>query len=180
LSSRKADALALQNDESVEALNRHEQRTINELLQNRDVLRREIEQQSEAIIQSNGQYHVNLRDSVLMALGEAQSSEIRLLQSLRFPTMGNRYVEISEAHRQTFRWVFEDPLPLNCGWSNFADWLENGHGVYWINGKAGSGKSTLMRYIFDSETTRWHLRKWATDLEPGIAGFFFWNSGSLE
>ncbi|KAF4627148.1 hypothetical protein G7Y89_g11005 [Cudoniella acicularis] len=178
--NKKADALALQNDESVEALNRHEQRTIKELLQSRDVLRREIEQQSEAIIQSNGQYHANMRDSVLMALGEAQSSEIRLLQSLRFPTMGNRYVEISEAHRQTFRWIFEDPLPLNCGWSNFAEWLENGRGVYWINGKAGSGKSTLMRYIFDSETTRWHLRKWAKDLEPGIAGFFFWNSGSLE
>jgi putative ribosome biogenesis GTPase RsgA len=30
----------------------------------------------------------------------------------------------------------------------FADWLENDGGIYWIAGKAGSGKSTLMKYLW--------------------------------
>lgn len=30
----------------------------------------------------------------------------------------------------------------------FTEWLERGHGPYWITGKPGSGKSSLMNYIF--------------------------------
>lgn len=32
-------------------------------------------------------------------------------------------------------------------WDDFSVWLKSGQGLYWINGKAGSGKSTLMNYM---------------------------------
>ncbi len=53
--------------------------------------------------------------------------------------------------------------------------------LYWINGKPGSGKSTLMRFLFAHEMTKKQLEAWAGDGVPVVrAGFFFWTSGSRE
>jgi hypothetical protein len=49
-----------------------------------------------------------------------------------------------------------------------------------VSGKAGSGKSTLMRYIYDQKQTKEFLKMWASPRKPTIASFFFWNSGTLE
>jgi ABC-type thiamine transport system ATPase subunit len=53
--------------------------------------------------------------------------------------MDNREERILEAHEKTFRWIFKD--------SPFKHWLESktGSNLFWISGKAGSGKSTLMK-----------------------------------
>ena len=67
-------------------------------------------------------------------------------------------------------------------WDSFSDWLRSGTGVYWINGKAGSGKSTLMNYICDDENIRKRdklLRVWADDKRLITPTFYFWNSGTL-
>jgi hypothetical protein len=47
-----------------------------------------------------------------------------------------------------------------------------------INGKAGSGKSTLMRFIVQSRETRLHLRHWAMDFDLLVSSFYFWSGGS--
>ncbi|KAE9369410.1 hypothetical protein N431DRAFT_427565 [Stipitochalara longipes BDJ] len=101
-----------------------------------------------------------------------------MMQSLYFPLMDDRHQSIPEAHRQTFRWIFKEFPREEYPWSNFVEWLRTGSGLYWINGKAGSGKSTLMRYIFNHIQTRQHLSHWARDARLEIGGFFFWNSGS--
>lgn len=45
-------------------------------------------------------------------------------------------------------------------------------------GKPGSGKSTLMKYLFENQRTYDNLKIWA-DSKPLIrAGFFFWSSGT--
>ena len=55
-----------------------------------------------------------------------------------------RIGEVHEAHEKTFQWLF-DPAIVS-----FADWLQNPHleeyPIYWIQGKPGSGKSTLMKF----------------------------------
>jgi hypothetical protein len=56
--------------------------------------------------------------------------------------MTDWYEEILPAHKSTFEWVFRSP-ETKAPWSNFAKWLETGSGIYWMNGKAGPGKSTL-------------------------------------
>ncbi|CZR66458.1 uncharacterized protein PAC_16359 [Phialocephala subalpina] len=103
-----------------------------------------------------------------------------ILEGLRPSTLHRRYEEIIESYPTTFQWIFEDPTSSQMPWSNFTEWLENGNGIYWINGKAGSGKSTLMKYIYDDPRIRQHLLTWAGKTPLCIATFFFWNSGTLE
>ncbi|OBT54567.1 hypothetical protein VE04_05410 [Pseudogymnoascus sp. 24MN13] len=86
---------------------------------------------------------------------------------------------------ETFQWIFHDPKEKIEDWDNFAKWLGEQRlgeddGLYWIEGKAGSGKSTLMRYIFDNKQTRLLLRKWSCEDEPLLVSFFFWRSGKIE
>jgi len=101
-----------------------------------------------------------------------------ILQSLRFPTMNDRYEAIKEAHAKTFEWIFKGAEDAERPWSNFSEWLEHGDGIYWICGKAGSGKSTLMRYIKDNSRLRDLLQSWTSQDEDLVIGsFFFWLSG---
>jgi hypothetical protein len=67
----------------------------------------------------------------------------------------------------------------NPGWSSFINWLSSEEGVYWITGKPGSGKSTLMKYLYQDRRTLEHLRSWSSSFPLVMAGFFFWNSGTV-
>jgi hypothetical protein len=109
-----------------------------------------------------------------------------LLHVLHFPTMTHREQEIAEAHQRTFSWIFYEqeggsriyPSHGRRPWSNFVKWLREDGGLYWINGKAGSGKSTLMRFIVQSRETQLHLRHWAAESDLHISSFYFWNAGT--
>ena len=110
------------------------------------------------------------------------AAENRILQSLAFATMKSRHEAISEAHSRTFRWIFKQnnrapghALNANGG---FVDWLETKNGIFWVSGKAGSGKSTLMKFICSHDVTRRHLRVWAANDTLIVANHFFWNVGS--
>ena len=107
--------------------------------------------------------------------------ENSILNSLTFPTMNSRYQGIDDAHAKTFDWIFQPPKSKTRPWSDFSEWLLSGDGIYWINGKAGSGKSTLMRYICEDDRTQSLLKKWASSTGNLLtASFFFWKSGSSE
>ncbi len=103
----------------------------------------------------------------------------RFLDSLWFREIHRRQEIIHEAHEKTFQWIYE-PDESDKGvrqWSNFAHWLESGQYTYWINGKAGSGKSTLMNYIIQDDRTAASLKVWAGSKEIFTPGFFFWDAG---
>ncbi len=72
-------------------------------------------------------------------------------KSLACPTIHDRCDEVADAHHKTYDWMFQNPPEGRTSWSDFVDWLREGSRIYWINGKAGSGKSTLMKYIHDNE-----------------------------
>ncbi|KAL9035737.1 MAG: hypothetical protein Q9180_004696, partial [Flavoplaca navasiana] len=65
-------------------------------------------------------------------------------------------------------------------WSNFKNWLEgDSNDPYWLSGKPGSGKSTLMKYI--STEFRSYCQSHdtlSTWTEAVTCSFFFWNLGS--
>jgi len=116
-------------------------------------------------------------------LREVQS---HLLKDLRFPTITDRFEAVAESHPETCQWIFQkaeetDQFRLHGRrWDDFVGWLQRDSGMYWINGKAGSGKSTLMKYIFNAGDTRQHLALWVGDQRLYIAGFFFWSGGSKD
>lgn len=103
-----------------------------------------------------------------------------ILDNLKFSSMYDRYDGIDDAHKKTFDWIFRHDSNTQS-WSNFSDWLVQGDGIYWISGKAGSGKSTLMRYIYEDARTLALLGQWAGSPDNlTIAGFFFWKSGTAD
>jgi hypothetical protein len=103
----------------------------------------------------------------------------RILSCLYFRQITDRFEEIAAAHKQTFNWIFVDAATEGRPWDSFTRWLETGSGCYWISGKAGSGKSTLMKYIQSHQRTREALSIWAgSDSELVTASYFFWSLGS--
>ncbi len=78
----------------------------------------------------------------------------------------------------TFQCIFSEPIVSDKPWDNFVQWLRGGSERYRINEKAGSGKSTLEKYISSHHETRGALTSWAGDQELITASFFFWNTGT--
>lgn len=114
--------------------------------------------------------------------GRITLAQHRVLLSLRFPDMRIRESSIRDAHKNTYDWVVEtnqdrenerqNELPL------INTWLKSGDGVFWLAGKAGSGKSTLMKHVTRQANLASLLQKWARYGKVVICRFFFWNSGS--
>ncbi|KAL2848761.1 hypothetical protein BJX68DRAFT_267612 [Aspergillus pseudodeflectus] len=100
-----------------------------------------------------------------------------LLCQLSYPAIKDREEAILEAHQETFKWILSDRSPLG---RRFVNWLRQGHGVYWINGKAASGKSTLMKYIFQEPEVHSLLEEWAGNDNLITGRFYFWLSGAPE
>ncbi|KAI1878958.1 hypothetical protein JX265_003135 [Neoarthrinium moseri] len=108
-----------------------------------------------------------------------------LLHSLEYRGMKDREHRIADAHEKTFKWVFDDTSSER--WFSFKDWLQSDERLYWVTGKAASGKSTLMRYVSGpGSSTGWkhghprcreYLDQWAGSRKLIIASFYFWNSG---
>ncbi|KAI9147256.1 Heterokaryon incompatibility protein s [Paramyrothecium foliicola] len=97
----------------------------------------------------------------------------KLLERIWFRTMDDRLEAVASAHRKTFSWALGPDAALSS-------WLISGSGMFWLSGKAGSGKSTLMKYLFTHEKTRSHLSAWASGRRLILGSFFFWNLGASE
>ena len=97
----------------------------------------------------------------------------RLSFSLDFDAIQDGEEQIEDAERATFEWIFENPENTDLPWSNFSEWLQAGESLYWVTGKAGSGKSTLMKHLFHHQRTREALLHWAGETPLTVAGFFF-------
>lgn len=158
-------------------LNRTEMVVTNQNNQTRRVIIDAIQAAANPVIPSEF-YHAGVPKSLIdMKRRERELKEDveeKILQSLSFPSMNDRQHEVVEAYRTTFDWIFQDPTVHQKPWVNFVIWLRGGSGVYWINGKAGSGKSTLMRYIYNHATTQQELSAWAAASGlPLSTGSFF-------
>lgn len=94
---------------------------------------------------------------------------LRVLYDLHFEQMHYRHNKISEAHPHTYEWIFADQF----GW-----WAQSAESLFWISGKPGSGKSTLMRYLTDNERTPELFKGWCGEHKLVIATYFFWINGS--
>lgn len=106
---------------------------------------------------------------------DLKSAPKRILNALYFPQMSDQIEYIPPAHERTFARIFQDRTAEDTSGSNFVDWLRGGIGCYWIDGKAGSGKSTLMKFIRKHSQTLTALKAWAEPADQGTvlnASFF--------
>lgn len=98
----------------------------------------------------------------------------RLLQSLKYHGMNERANMLTDAHIQTFHWIFKSDSGQS--WDNFPEWLKSNSKIYWISGKPGSGKSTLVKFILSRPETKAALEVW--DAGTAIFRHFLWKPGS--
>lgn len=100
-----------------------------------------------------------------------------ILQSLTFESRPVRHTQIAMAHATTFRWAFRTDRDPTLG-PSIGAWLDQGHGIFWVSGKPGSGKSTLMKYIADSSVTSQLIAEWARPYRAIIVSHYFWIAGT--
>ncbi|TDZ34958.1 Vegetative incompatibility protein HET-E-1 [Colletotrichum spinosum] len=67
------------------------------------------------------------------------------LAALKFDQIDNRHSNIKMAHAKTCQWLAKH--------SDYSNWLKTNefvkhHGILWISGKPGAGKSTIMKFAF--------------------------------
>lgn len=129
---------------------------------------------------TNNEEEVTMVSSMLTDMAARERKiilEQQLLHSLSYHRMRDRRQQILEHHEATLDWLFDKKGSKRWPGAEFDDWLTKGHGLYWISGKAGSGKSTLMKFLSCDQKTRKALSFWAQGSELVIASFFFWNPG---
>ncbi|KAL8310944.1 hypothetical protein RB597_001950 [Gaeumannomyces tritici] len=117
--------------------------------------------------------------SALLHVAEKEvqySAEQAVLDKLRFDTIDDRYEGIRLAHSKTFCWIFGTQLEKDAPPSSFSEWLASAEDLFWVSGKPGSGKSTLMKYLCLHRETRRRLQTWAQGNRLIMADFFFWNA----
>ena len=131
-----------------------------------------------AIHADSGNFSGQRSASGTLTTAREEALKGKLLESLHFIEMANRHDRIAKAYKETFQWIFHNPQLEHKPWASFIDFLEGDSALYWITGKAGSGKSTLMKFIYHDIRTFKHLAEWSQRREPLTAAFFFWNSGT--
>ncbi|KAM0213236.1 hypothetical protein ACHAQI_004279 [Fusarium lateritium] len=102
-----------------------------------------------------------------------------ILQRLWFRHHEDRRFNVKEAHYQTLRWALDPPNGYRK-WDDLSSWLQGNSSIYWISGKAGSGKSTLMKYLLSQNRMRELLKKWVCSSAITMVSFFFYALGRTE
>jgi hypothetical protein len=130
-----------------------------------------------------------------------------IMDSLHFQGMEHYHERPLESHPGTFDWIFDQESRLHRCDFNIAPWehgrcateqechetetnlrkhatkletwLETSGDIFWVSGKAGSGKSTFMKFSFEHDQTQVCLRRWSNG-KVVMAAFFLWGASSSE
>lgn len=105
------------------------------------------------------------------------------MDSLFFSDYEIREKSVESPTEETFEWIFDydgGATPETpAKWPSFPQWLEDTESSkqYWLSGKAGSGKSTLMAHIVRDKRTRNHLKHWSGSQPLHVLSFFLFRPG---
>lgn len=89
---------------------------------------------------------------------------------------------MAEAEDDTFRWILDDGFSTSYSYDGelrqeaaqqFRAFLQHENGVYFVCGKPGSGKSTVMKFLAQEPRVKGDLQQWAGNKMLCMATFFF-------
>ncbi|EJT71790.1 hypothetical protein, variant [Gaeumannomyces tritici R3-111a-1] len=101
----------------------------------------------------------------------------KLLGSFKFPALNERRSHVSLSLEGTFNWILDDDTEDVQPWDNFLDWLKSESKKYWIQGKPGAGKSTLVKFLLHDARTQQAVDIWRPNTL--MISHFFWKPGSI-
>jgi hypothetical protein len=109
-----------------------------------------------------GNLYVEQQNNYYASRPTINEANLSLQHALAFPEMGLRSVNIPSAQPQTCGWLFK-----SAGYKRWLDPASRSkhHGILWLKGKPGAGKSTLMKAALK------HAR--ATQPSGKLISFFF-------
>ncbi|PQK14249.1 hypothetical protein BB8028_0004g11790 [Beauveria bassiana] len=111
-----------------------------------------------SVLRDMAQHTILLRANVTL---DERTGEC--LRALWFADMNKRSTEVAKAVEGTCTWVFQEPT--------YTRWVSVSHGLLWIMGNPGTGKSTLIKHMI--QHIRRHHAKGAI-----LATFFFHDRGT--
>ncbi|RSM09091.1 hypothetical protein CDV31_007858 [Fusarium ambrosium] len=102
--------------------------------------------------------------------------------SARFDGTDTREEAISKPFGDTYRCILDSQPPEQDGkllWGSLPEWLtEDSNTIYWITGKPGSGKSTMMKLLLQQPLLRDHLSRGLGSLRLLIPSLMAFNKFS--
>lgn len=112
-----------------------------------------------------------------IATERSVSLDQEFLKNLTFDQIEQRHMSITKAHDDTLEWIFDSATASTDG-EKLLHWLKFGKGIFWVSGKAGSGKSTLMKFVAGHNKTQSALEQWAGPNEIFVISHYFWWAGT--
>lgn len=133
--------------------------------------------------QSSDELAQQLKD--LQAVTVATRRGNYILRRLHFPEIFLRESDVQVAEQDTFGWIVGDPEPPHsdvaryCAFNSLSSFLRSSDGsILFFCGKAGSGKSTMMKFLSKHSAVCSGLEEWADGKKPIIVSMYFWNADS--
>ncbi len=168
-SSNVNDAMALQQDTAFQRLDTDLRHFITEIAEGHTDLAHLIQNQTEEIKEHVLDQHRETRNVISYKFEEQETKAISgtacqsFLESFWFHNINQRKSDVKASHPETYNWMFrgsnaafEDQKfeyqPQDLG-DSFEAWLGSQEPCYWISGKPGSGKSTLIKFLIDHPST---------------------------
>ncbi|RSM15027.1 hypothetical protein CEP52_001060 [Fusarium oligoseptatum] len=147
-----------------------------------DYIRQDVEaledlRQLKILLEASTNFPKAIRESTKLTIVERCKD--RILAKLWFRRIDDRRESIAIAHKQTLQWALKPPKK-DVPWDDLSSWFRSGSGIYWVSGKAGSGKSTLMKHLYLGDHIRKLLSEWAKGEPYHLCNFFFMNLGTME
>ena len=102
-----------------------------------------------------------------------------ILRSLSYHEMKAREEDVAMAYEGTFAWIYEESgsSSLHRSFSRWSNDKNADMDIFWISGKPGSGKSTLMKYIAEKQRHDGEISK--GESRPTTITHFFQLSGTV-
>lgn len=150
-------------------------------------LRRELGHQEQQHRDSSAlQWQSSHRDKLALFENKLERSfedlaRTNFLFSLTFDQIDDRYDTIATAHSATYTWATEVGTQTDKKWENLASWIQSQDSkdnIFWVSGQPGCGKSTLMKHVARSDSTKQLLKQWAGYQPVFLAQCFFWSPGT--
>jgi hypothetical protein len=98
------------------------------------------------------------------------------IQSLAFSGMSYGRDRSNDSHEDTVRLVLDPDTTINQqprSYGGLAQWLASGNGIFWVSGKLGSGKSTLMKHLSQDPHVFQLLKSWSRPKPCVVLSYFF-------